>query len=349
MAIQVVSLTEAINAPKFSPKDLVIEKCTREQAQELFYSWAQKEQWNPCADGQTIKVFHDTDPEGFLSGKINEDGKDVVVSIITAIRFRDDQAWVGYYIASPEYRGRGYGIETFNKALEHVGHDRQSVGLDGVMAQVHNYKKSGFTEVAWQNDRRHGSIKDLIEHREQELTEKIIKSEIPGLVNLSDDQVDLEQLPGIEERFTGLKRPDFVKNWAKFHTDHPELHRFGAAVLSTDGTKDKKSDKPIILGYGCVRPAENSYRVGPLFASTPEIAKLLLVKLACEVEQAEKQNPNGIPLDFDVDVPNSNQDAVKYFDSIGWNGIFPSLRMWKGKIPAHDVNGVYGVTSLEVG
>ena len=42
----------------------------------------------------------------------------------------------------PEYRKKGYGLKIFNRAMEYLG-DR-NVGLDGVLAQVHNYEKSGF-------------------------------------------------------------------------------------------------------------------------------------------------------------------------------------------------------------
>ncbi|KAF9390232.1 hypothetical protein BGX21_011515 [Mortierella sp. AD011] len=349
MSVQEPSRQETATASK-SPESLSIERCTGEQASKLFYSWALSEHWNPSTNGEDIKdVFHKADPQGFFFGKIHENGKDEVVSIISGVRYGEDQAWIGFYIASPNHRGRGYGLETFHQALKHVGHDRASVGLDGVMAQVDNYKKSGFTEIGWQNERRHGSIAGLVENSERELAEKIAKDEFPGLVLLQDDQVDLDQLPGIEERFSGLKRPGFVKDWALFHAHHPEQHRFGVAFLSTDGTKDEKSGKPIVLGYGCVRPAVSSYRVGPLYATTPEIAKLLLVKLASEVILAEKSKPYGVSLQFDVDVPNSNKDAIKIFDDLGWNDTFPCLRMWKGKVPKHDVNGVFAVGTLEVG
>ncbi|KAF8975615.1 hypothetical protein BGZ46_008986 [Entomortierella lignicola] len=348
MLSQQASHPETTAASK-SPSEFSIAPCTSEEAYELFYSWAKSEHWNPSTKGQDIQeIYHKADPEGFFIGKINENGKTVPVSIVSAVRYGQEQAWIGFYIVSPNYRGRDFGITTFRRALEHAGHGRPSVGLDAVMAQVENYKKSGFTEIGWQNERRHGSVKDLVENHERDLADKITRGEVPGLVHLTDDQVDLEQLSGIEERYAGLKRPEFVKDWALFHARHPEQHRFGAAVLSTDGTKDEKSGKPIILGYGCVRPAETSYRVGPIYASTPEVAKLLLVKLATEVVLAEKQTPYGVPLEFDVDIPNSNAEAVKIFDSIGWKDTFPSLRMWKGKVPEHDVNGVYSVSTLEL-
>ncbi|KAG9323755.1 hypothetical protein KVV02_007750 [Mortierella alpina] len=347
-----------------SSAGLILDHCTPEQAQQLYYDWSFTEHWNPATKGQEIPdVYLKTDAKAFFYGKVGDE----VVSLISCMRYGQEQAWVGYYIVSPTHRGKGYGLQGFQRALAYAGEQCPSIGLDAVMEQVKNYQKSGFTETQWQNERRHGSIKDLVETSERELANKILlaatdpttkgfrffeddqvlKEAKARLVNLADPSVDLEQLSPIEEKYTGLKRPGFLQDWVQFHAHHPESRRFGAAVLSN--TESQKNGKPLVLGYGCVRPAETSYRVGPLYASSPEVARLLLVKLAVDVVQAEKQTPKGIPLAFDVDVPTINKEAVKLFDGLGWNDTFPSLRMWKGKIPKHDSNGVYGVATLEVG
>ncbi|KAF8936872.1 hypothetical protein BGZ47_009287 [Haplosporangium gracile] len=348
-----------------SPSGQVFHQANRDEAIDHFYTWSSSEQWNPGHKGLDIEVLHSADPKGFFYSTVepstdNKDDqtkaqtfphpeKDEVVSIVSAIRYGDDQGWIGFYIASPKYRGRGYGLATFTRAFDHLTPDtRESIGLDAVMAQVKNYHKSGFTESSWSNERRHGSAVDLVETQERELADKIIRNEVEGLVLLSDPKVDLEQLPGIEAQYCGLKRAKFVKEWAQFHANHADHHRFGVAFLSSD-KKDEKSGKPLVLGYACARPATSSYRVGPLYATNGDVAKKLLVKLAVEAVQAEKQSPLGVPLMFDVDIPDKNLAAVKIFDSLGWNNTFPSLRMWKGKVPEHDVNGVFGVTTLEIG
>ena len=50
--------------------------------------------------------------------------------------------FLGFYIVRPDLRGRGYGLRIWNAAVEHAG-DR-TIGLDGVVAQQDNYRKSGF-------------------------------------------------------------------------------------------------------------------------------------------------------------------------------------------------------------
>ncbi|KAF9538226.1 hypothetical protein EC957_007081 [Mortierella hygrophila] len=342
-----------------SPTGQVFHQADRDQAADHFFNWASSEHWNPGHKGLDIKLLHSADPKGFFFSTVDPPSttsteqphpeKDEVVSIVSAVRYGEDQGWIGYYIASPKYRGRGYGIATWNRAIDHLNpNTRESIGLDGVLTQVENYRKSGFTQTSWLNERRNGSAVDLVEKQERELADKISRNEVEGLVLLSDPQVDLDQLPGIEAKYCGLKRPQFVKDWVLFHANHPEEHRVGVAILSSD-KKDEKSGKPLVLGYACVRPAISSYRVGPIYAVDGDVAKKLLVKLAVDVVSAEKLSPLGVPLMFDIDIPDKNPASVKMFDDFGWKNTFPCLRMWKGKIPDHDVNGVFGVTTLEIG
>ncbi|KAG0284175.1 hypothetical protein BGZ97_008281, partial [Linnemannia gamsii] len=266
-----------------------------------------------------------------------------VISVISAIRFGDDQAWIGCYITDPKYRGRGYGISTFNRALEHVCTSslttRKSIGLNAVFSQVENYRKSGFTKASWVNERRRGSVRDLVEVQEPLLANRIARGEDFGdedgglLVLLSDERVDWDQLPGIEKRYTGFNRPGFVKDWVRFHAEHPEDHRVGVAVISTQEI-NPASGKPLVLGYGCVRPGFTSYRAGPLYARNVSIAKKLLVKLAVEVLAADKKDPlEDVPLIFDIDIPDQNKESVEMFDGIGWTNTMSTQRLWKGDVP----------------
>lgn len=285
-----------------------------------------------------------------------------VISVISAIRFGDDQAWIGCYITDPKYRGRGYGVSTFNRALEHVcttsnssQTTRKSIGLNAVFSQVENYRKSGFTKASWVNERRRGSVRDLVEVQEPLLADRIARGDDFGdedgrlLVLLSDERVEWDQLPAIEKRYTGFNRPGFVKDWVRFHAEHLEDHRVGVAVLSTRET-DPVSGKPLVLGYGCVRPGFTSYRAGPLYARDASTAKKLLVKLAVEVLAADKKDPLvEVPLIFDIDIPDQNKASVEMFDGIGWTNTMSTQRLWRGDVPPYDASGCFGISLLEVG
>ncbi|KAG0024022.1 hypothetical protein BGZ81_007843 [Podila clonocystis] len=325
-------------APTFTIAPLSLD-----QAATIYFNWAHAEQWNPTAQGADFReVYFPVDSGGFFAGSVVSPttGESKIVSILSGVRFDAEQAWVGFYIVDPAERGHGYGLKTFEHVLnQHLG-TTVSVGLDGVMAQVSNYRKSGFTNVGWQNERRHGDIHKLIKEQEAAVADKIRNGTISGLTNLA--AVDEAQLAAMEVQYSGLKRPEFVHRWVQFHSGIEETkHRFGTVLLAEDGKT--------VLGYGCIRPAQTSYRVGPLYASSTEVAKQILVKLAIDVVETDERHPLGIPLVIDIDVPNTNKQAVELFDGLGWKDTFPCLRMWKGPIPEHDVNGVFGVASLEVG
>ena len=52
-------------------------------------------------------------------------------------------------------RGRGHGLRIWNAAVAHAG--GRTIGLDGVVAQQDNYKKSGFV-LAYSNIRYGGTV-----------------------------------------------------------------------------------------------------------------------------------------------------------------------------------------------
>ena len=98
--------------------------------------WAAAEGWNPgLADAA---CFATVDAGGFLIGEL--DG--APAATISCVNYDDRFAFLGFYIVRPDLRGRGYGLRIWNAAVDHAG--GRTIGLDGVVAQQENYKKSGF-------------------------------------------------------------------------------------------------------------------------------------------------------------------------------------------------------------
>jgi GNAT superfamily N-acetyltransferase len=111
--------------------------------------WAAAEGWNPgLADAA---CFATVDPEGFLIGELDGDPAAVVSCVNYDARF----AFLGFYIVREDVRGRGYGLRIWNAAIAYAG--ARVIGLDGVVAQQENYKKSGFA-LAYANVRYGGNV-----------------------------------------------------------------------------------------------------------------------------------------------------------------------------------------------
>src|SRR6201990_2874258 len=115
----------------------------------LAADWAAAEGWNPgLADAA---CFATVDAQGFLVGEL--DGR--AAATISCVDYDERFAFLGFYIVREDLRGRGYGLRIWNAAIAHAG--RRVIGLDGVVAQQQNYRKSGF-EFAYANVRYGGIV-----------------------------------------------------------------------------------------------------------------------------------------------------------------------------------------------
>ncbi len=216
----------------------IIRMATRKEL-DIAIDWAAKEGWNPgFYDGDS---FYATDPKGFYVGIL--EGKPI--AFISAVIYDKTFGFLGFYIVRPEHRGRGYGLKIWNEALKHL--PTQNIGLDGVVAQQENYKKSGF-KLAYRNIRYEG----------MGLSTKI---DDPNMVSLSN--IPFEQLLKYDNQVFPASRPKFLREWIK----QPES-------LAVAYLKDKN-----LIGYGMVRICRFGFKVGPLFADDSKVADVLFQKM----------------------------------------------------------------------
>ena len=111
--------------------------------------WAAAEGWNPGLADEAC--FATVDPQGFLIGEI--DG--APAATVSCVNYGASFAFLGFYIVREDLRGRGFGLRIWNAAIAHAG--ARVIGLDGVVAQQQNYRKSGF-ELAYANVRYGGTV-----------------------------------------------------------------------------------------------------------------------------------------------------------------------------------------------
>jgi GNAT superfamily N-acetyltransferase len=214
--------------------------------------WAAAEGWNPgLAD---LPCFLAQDRQLFLG--LRRGGE--LLSVISATRYGEGFGFIGFYIARPEARGQGHGIAVWHAAMRRL--QGRLVGLDGVVAQQANYRKSGFV-LAWNNIRFGGPA--------------------PVLPAPRAHVVDAAALPfadiaGLDARVFPAARDAFLRAWiaAPGHV---------ALALVKDG---------VASGFGVIRPCRSGHKIGPLVAASEQDAEALLAALL------ERADPGEIFLDL---------------------------------------------------
>jgi len=111
--------------------------------------WAAAEGWNPGF--RDAPCFSLVDPDGFLIGELDS----APAATISCVNYSTSFAFLGFYIVREDLRGRGHGLHIWNAAIAHAG--PRVIGLDGVVAQQQNYRKSGFKR-AYANVRYGGTV-----------------------------------------------------------------------------------------------------------------------------------------------------------------------------------------------
>ncbi len=207
-------------------------------------AWADDEGWNP---GNTdVLAFHATDPAAFLIGRL--DGKPV--ACISVVRYGAKFGFLGYYIARPEIRGQGYGIQVWRAGMARLA--GRNVGLDGVVAQQDNYRKSGFRR-AWNNVRHEGV--------------PAVAAPPPGTALVDARSLPFDRLAAYDRRFFPEARDSFLAPWISL----PERSTLAAV-------KDGE-----IVGFAVLRACRAASRIGPLYGSSPEVAAALVSALAAKM------------------------------------------------------------------
>ncbi|NEA36629.1 GNAT family N-acetyltransferase [Streptomyces sp. SID13031] len=260
--------------------------------------WASDEGWDPGRSD--MLAFGATDPSGFLIGRL--DGEPI--ACCSGVRYGSGYGFLGFYIARPEVRGQGYGIQLWHAVMEHLA--GRTVGLDGVVDQQDNYRKSGFQRVL--NHIRYAGVPAT-----QAST---------GIELVDARSVPFRQLADYDRRFFPAERDAFLSLWVNL-PDHRSL----AAI------KDGK-----LAGFGVLRPTDSGARIGPLYASSDEIASAVLAGLTKPGEEVA------------IDVPDINAPAVKLAERFGLSPTFECARMYAGGPPPEvDQAGIFATTTLELG
>jgi GNAT superfamily N-acetyltransferase len=226
---------------------IVIHPMSRSEL-NLGIDWAAAEGWNPGLND--ADSFYAADPQGFLVGLLGDEP----AGMISAVRYGRSFGFIGFYIVRPPFRGQGYGLALWQAGLQALA-DRL-VGLDGVVAQQHNYRRSGF-RLSWNNLRCEG-----VPQRGTGQDEAIVP--------LAQWPIDV--LLRYDAAFFPDDRAVFLPSWI--------AQRGSTALGAVHGDR--------LAGYGVIRPCRAGFKIGPLFADDAALADRLLRALAATVSEGSR-------------------------------------------------------------
>jgi len=267
---------------------------------DLAVSWAKDEGWNPGI--HDAKTFYRTDPHGFFVGILDNQP----VSCISAVAYGEFFGFLGFYIVKPSFRGRGLGIGIWKAGMKHL--KGRNIGLDGVLEQQKLYERIGFKQccrsVRYQGVGTGAGCDEA------------------GIKDLA--QLPIVDLLAYDDQFFPASRHVFIKSWI--------LQPEGAALgLLIDDE---------LAGYGVLRKCYQGYKIGPLFADSPEIANSLFCALCGHASEGSQ---------VFLDVPEPNSTALELAKRHKMLPVFETVRMYNKDAPLLPMNRIFGVTSFELG
>jgi GNAT superfamily N-acetyltransferase len=215
---------------------------------KIAIEWAAQEGWNPGL--YDAEAYYSADPNGYLMGYLNEQP----IACISVVKYNEQFGFLGFYIVRPEYRGQGYGWKIWQAGMEYL--KACNVGLDGVVDQQENYKKSGF-KLAYRNIRFEG----------KPISPSNSKYSLTPI-----QQIPFSLIQEFEKNFFPAERNRFLEKWIQL----PDA--FGYGILEEGN----------LMAYSIIRKCREGYKVAPLFAENVEQAEMLLAGLSQQVKPHEK-------------------------------------------------------------
>ncbi len=267
---------------------------------EFALDWSTVEGWNPGL--YDAPCYHVADPNGFFMGFLDGEPVGCVFTCAYDARY----GFLGWYLVLPEHRGKGFGTGIWQAGMDHLG--PRTVGIDAGLQHFDLYKQLGFRH-AYYNHRyetvgRGGGAPD------------------GRIVELA--QLPYEQVAAYDLEVFAAPRHEYLRCWIQ----QPESVALGILRAGQ------------LAGYGVVRRARRSYKIGPLFADDGEVAEALLVALL-------NRTPRDAPVVLDT--PEANLAAGALAERHSMSLALKNSRMYLGEPPAIPVERWFGVTNFELG
>lgn len=277
--------------------------------------WAAAEQWNPGMSD--IDIAWNVDPAAFVAVREGDD----MIGAGTVFSYDGEFGFMGLFIVRPEHRGRGLGTALwYRRRALMVKRLRNgaAIGMDGVFAMVPFYERGGF-KLAYRDLRFDGVAPSQTNAPDQQWREALRAGE--RVVDIAD--VPFAAVAEFDDRHVAAPRHRLLRQW---------LTAPGVQAIAV------VSDAAL-LAMAALRPCRSGYRFGPVHASEPRHAEVLIHALLARVPGEAVQ----------LDVPEPNVAALGIASGLAMTESFGCARMYFGVAPALPVDRIFGVTSFEFG
>ncbi len=242
------------------------------------------------------------DPAGWFVAEA--DGE--IVGTVSVTNYDSRFSFGGFFVIREDMRSKGVGWQLSSAAIRHAG-DR-NLGIDGVYEMQEKYSSRMGFRFAYRNIRWRG----IADGRRQ-----------AGLG--SAQEVPFSALVAYDALHFPAERKRFLERWIRTPGSW-------SSALVEGGS---------LRGYGVIRRCFEGYKIGPLFADTPEIGECILEDLTGRDEVRGQL--------FFFDTPEPNRDAVAMAQEREMEEVFGTARMYTKEIPPLPVGRIFGVTTFEMG
>ena len=274
--------------------------------------WARREGFAPGVGD--VAIYRQTDRQGLWVGWLGNEP----VGCIAGVRYNASYGFIGLFLVVPPQRGRGYGLQLWRHALQHLA-DVPCVGLEAAPDRIDDYAGWGFAPASpttrWQRLAATGKPAPSPAAPE------------PPWCLLEGGAIPAAAVQRFDAEREPSPRPHFLRQWLR--------HPAGTVLALVDR-------RGVCHGFGRVRPClladGDGWRLGPLVAESPAAAVALLEGLL--------QRHPGTVL---IDAPGANTAAAPLLTSLGFAPVSRTLRMYRGVPPAVSLADVYGLACLELG
>jgi hypothetical protein len=264
--------------------------------------WAADEGWNP--GNADIGIAWDIDPGAFIA--LHREGE--LVGGGTIFRHSPDFGFMGLFIVKAGLRRSGLGAPLWHHRLNLLKGrlaTGATIGMDGVFDMQPFYARGGFA-FAHRDLRFQGVANGAADRSVRPLIES-----------------DFTTVDFFDQLHFPVPRPAFLRRWLF----QPNAHTLG--LFEDDA----------LLAYGVARPARDGFKLGPVFATSPDAAERVVASLMARIPGQQVQ----------LDVPEPNEPGLRLAERFGLSEVFGCARMYHGPPPNLPLQQIFGVTSFEFG